>query len=768
MAIASFPQGAEARETASKTIDIRAGTLPDAIAELAREQRVSIGTEGSLPNIPTPAIRGKMSVDEALRRLLRNSAYHAKQVGKRAWRIERRAKRERQPQPAPSSPETTIPLTLGKPIVVTASKREKELDKLPMSLAIVRLGEHDPANASDGTAEIARSSEGLSLTNIGPGRNRMFLRGVADSAFNGESQSTVAVVLDESRITYAAPDPDLRLVDVDRVELIKGPQGSLYGTGALGGIYRIVTRKPQYDETDVTVSASATMLVDGDRGYDASLVANLPLVPENAAVRLVGYSGRKPGWIRTGERDDSNQTEVLGARGTVSAQLPGEWRADLVGAFQLLDSRDSHYVFSPGVRHRESQFAEPHDNDFGHVAFRLAGQAGIARIEANSGISWHTVRDVFDATRGATGFGLAAPERLVDDRNFRVWDSELRASGSLGGGDWLVGLTHLEARQSIKLDLRAANDNLLVLDDDRRITTDSAVFTDVSMALSSEFTIDLGARLFLSKTRETRETNIGLVTRSVSKAGLTPTFALAWTPRDGRLVFLRYGSAFRQGGADIALDGTIRPLKGDELATFELGWRETLPHGSLISLGAYYSIWENIQSDLLEPDGLFETANIGDGRISGVEGSAELRLSRDWALTLGANYTSAVRVNDPGQIGDVDFRLPVVPIYSLRGRAERRFRAFGSSAKVSVGLRYLGPAHLSFDPVVDRDMGRILDTDFKLFMRWSSTDLELLLRNLLDARKSSFAFGNPLRFFTTQQFTPQPPLSVQLSLRRYF
>src|SRR5690606_14816127 len=101
---------------------------------------------------------------------------------------------------------------------------------------------------------------------LGPGRNRLFLRGVADSPFSGESQSTVAVVLDEARVTYSAPDPDIRLVDVERVEVLKGPQGSYYGTGTLGGIYHIVTRRAQVDKTSLALSANVESVAHGGTG----------------------------------------------------------------------------------------------------------------------------------------------------------------------------------------------------------------------------------------------------------------------------------------------------------------------------------------------------------------------------------------------------------------------------------------------------------------------------------------------------------------------
>jgi len=91
-----------------------------------------------------------------------------------------------------------------------------------------------------GTSAIASLADGMALSNLGPGRNRAFLRGVADSPFNGVTQSTVAIEVDDARVTFNAPDPELRLVDIKQVEVLEGPQGPLHGTGSLGGVYRIL------------------------------------------------------------------------------------------------------------------------------------------------------------------------------------------------------------------------------------------------------------------------------------------------------------------------------------------------------------------------------------------------------------------------------------------------------------------------------------------------------------------------------------------------
>jgi hypothetical protein len=121
----------------------------------------------------------------------------------------------------------------------------------------------DRYDATRGSERLAEQIEGLTVTGEGSGHGRMFLRGVADSPFGGKSQSTVAVLLDDARLTYVAPDPDIRLVDVERVEVLKGPQGSLYGSGALGGIYRIVTRRADPSAFTVAGSASGEIVADG-------------------------------------------------------------------------------------------------------------------------------------------------------------------------------------------------------------------------------------------------------------------------------------------------------------------------------------------------------------------------------------------------------------------------------------------------------------------------------------------------------------------------
>ncbi|HWT42888.1 MAG TPA: TonB-dependent receptor [Sphingopyxis sp.] len=753
---------AEARESERHRVDIPATSLSQAVAILSAQTGASIGAEGLLPNIRTPRLHGRLTVGEALARLLDGTGHVAQHVGGNGWRIGHRQTRARPVAPVDARPsELPLPPT---EIIVTATKRETSLDKVPLAISIVTPGPARAGDATSGSGDIAGSVEGLTLTGLGPGRNRMFLRGIADSAFNGESQATVAVLFDGSRLTYSAPDPDIRLVDVARVEVIKGPQGSLYGTGALGGIYQIIPNPPAADRFGASITGSLTSVSAGGTGGDASAALNLPLGGGRAALRFVGYASNEPGWIDTGSRRNSNRTIVTGGRVALGTEVGG-WTVNLSGLLQFIGARDSQYVYAPAARTRPSQLPEPHDNDVRHIAAR-AKRSGAIDIELLSSMTWHEVGDELDATIGADQFGLADPRVLNDERQYRLLDNELRLSGSSGGIRWLAGLSHVRARQDLDMTLLSASTSLL-LDADRRTTTDLALFGNIAVPLAPGLDLDLGGRLFHARTTETRSSPQDTATGYARRTGLTPSAALSWRPKDDRTIFLRYGSAIRQGGSDLDAAGGPSTLDGDELTTVEAGWRERLSHGH-IEAGLWYSWWDDVQSDLLWNDGLIKTGNAGKARIVGVEAGATFSFGDGWRLDAGVNYTSALLVrNDLGTALD-DRRLPVVPEYVLRGAIARDFRLGQADASLAVRLRYVGPARLSFDPAIDRAMGRLIESRVEGQINLGGFILTASIANLLGEDEDSFAFGNPLRFRSMRQYIPMAPRHFSIGISRQF
>lgn len=765
-----LPTEAAAREKSPRRqINIASGTLRRAVEELSREAHVSIGTEGSLPATRTPAVRGRMTVDQALARLLAGTGYAARRVGQTAWRIERAVRSKPAPAAVARPSARAAPPPPSPPIVVTAAKMSGDYMTLPAAVALLDLSTEDQLLPDAGSDSVAASLEGVSLTGSGAGRNRMFLRGVADSPFNGESQSTVAVMLDSARVTYSAPDPDLRLVDVEGVEVLKGPQGSLYGVGTLGGIYKVRTRRPQMGETSLVASGGIESVAHGGLGFGGAVVGNLPVADEGVALRMVGYGMQEAGWIDTGSRTNSNRLAISGARAALAIEPENGWQFDVMGMTQRINSDDSQYVYRAGSYTRAEQLAEPHDNDITLVSARAEGALGSLNLTAETSYVWHEVRDTFDATLGAENFGVIDPQLLHDNREYRVWNSELRLQGAFGQFDWLIGASRLEARQAVIAALATQTDpEAAILDDDRRKSSESAVFGNVRFPLLDDIHAEAGMRLFAGIVKDTRQVAGTAVTRDLHRTGVTPSFALSWQPSERRIVFLRYGSALRQGGVDIGPNGELEAFNSDELATLELGWREHLPGGGHLELGAFGTIWQHVQSDMLLPNGLIETMNVGDARVFGAEASFKKDLTHEWQLELGGTVVNGHLYRDESGLELQDRHLPVVPQFTLRGELTRLFALGRADGSIALRLNYAGPARLSFDPVLDRKMGDRLTGRLTARLALDGLQLAMEVNNLFARRDDTFSLGNRLRIINAQQYTTARPTSVSLSIGNAF
>lgn len=707
-----------------------------------------------------------MTAGEALGRILSGSGYVARQVGPSAWRIEAAPP----PRPARPRPQLSAPPVPDAPIVVTATKRPLPLADVPLSVSIVSFAGDDNSSSRD-TQSIAEALPAITLTDMGPGRNRIFLRGVSDSPFTGNTQSTVAVLLDESRVTYSAPDPDFLLIDTDRVEVLKGPQGSLYGTGTLGGVYHIVTRAPVLDDLQGIVSAGATSMAHGGVGTQASGVINLPVLPGKGALRLVAYNVDEPGWIDTGTRENSNESRIHGGRARLRIETDADWNGDVSGAIQRLETGDSQYVYAPHARQRAGQLPEPHDNDFSHVAMRLGGPVGAMRLQLMSGYTWHEVTDVLDASAAASEQGLAGPTTFSDDRFYRIWDSEIRLTGHFGRIGWLLGASHIEASQRSNQMLAeiAAGGSSVQLAGSFRQSRDSALFGEITLPSGRNFEVTAGARLFHGSARD----RIGITTtdsfvRHGDRIGLTPTVALSWKSGDKRLFYLRYGSAIRQGGLEIEAKQGSHVVEGDELATIEAGWRESFGGGGRAEISLFSTWWENVQSDTLLANGLIEARNAGDARIYGAEASLAMPFARSWQFEASGIFQHTRLTRNALGISLEDKRLPVVPDYAARLGVLHTFVLGGVNASASGGLRYVGPSRLSFDPVLDRAMGDYAEAAVELDFEFSRWDAKLRATNLFGAKGNSFAYGNPFRVTDEPQYTPVEPAKLILELTKSF
>ncbi len=205
-------------------------------------------------------------------------------------------------------------------IIVTASKRNSTIQELPFSVNAQTEADIQRTGASN-LEDISRNVAGLSIQNLGPGQSQVGIRGVSAGQIVRDQpgvKEQVGVYLDESVISLSLFTPDLDLFDLNRVETLRGPQGTLFGSGSVGGTIRYITNQPKLGEFEGMVEANVNSVTDGDIGGHGKGVVNVPM-GDKAALRIVGYYTEYAGFIDAlqeggGIKEDVNSGDREGVR----------------------------------------------------------------------------------------------------------------------------------------------------------------------------------------------------------------------------------------------------------------------------------------------------------------------------------------------------------------------------------------------------------------------------------------------------------------------
>lgn len=206
-------------------------------------------------------------------------------------------------------------------IVVTATKRASTILQVPFSIN-AQTQEDIQRSGSNNLEDLSRNVAGLTVQNLGPGQSQVAVRGVSAGQIVRDQpgvKEQVGVYLDESVISLSLFTPDLDFFDLKRVETLRGPQGTLFGSGSVGGTIRYITNQPDLNEFEGMVEAGINTLTDGEPGGELKAVVNLPMADGKAALRAVGYLTQYGGFIDAlreggGKQEDVNSGTRTGGR----------------------------------------------------------------------------------------------------------------------------------------------------------------------------------------------------------------------------------------------------------------------------------------------------------------------------------------------------------------------------------------------------------------------------------------------------------------------
>lgn len=374
-------------------------------------------------------------------------------------------------------------------VVVTARKREENLQDVPQSIDVYT--SKDLKNlAITQFEDYATRSPSISFISIGPGTQSFFMRGVSDgSTPNVTNTSTTGFFVDDLAMGYYGTIPDLHMYDINRIEVLNGPQGTLFGASSMSGAIRVITNKPDPHAFSAGVDSDTGRIDGGAGNYSYEGYVNIPIVDGKTALRMSAYYVHSGGFINnllktrnwvngavsdnsTWARHDYNVQNVEGARIALSQALPADWQLTLTGSYQrqLHNGSWDQDPASFGDRN-VSRFAPEFGSNYTRTLdLHVEGDVGIANLVYAAGYWSQPIRQVIEysnyvqystssyytpaflqsmACDLATCTTPTVPTMWYDYRSVSErWSHELRLESKPGGrAHWVAGAYWEKTRQ---------------------------------------------------------------------------------------------------------------------------------------------------------------------------------------------------------------------------------------------------------------------------------------------------------------------------------
>ena len=540
-------------------------------------------------------------------------------------------------------------------VIVTATKRDMPIHDVPFSVTALS-GDYLLAIDAVSFTDFTRQVPGLNLSSPGrAGQKAVNIRGITPLG-NGDNEfATVGFYIDDTPISDAGSIPDFALFDVNRVEVLRGPQGTLFGEGSLGGTIRIVSNKPDPAHFAGKGDASISHTRKGSMNYRFTGMLNMPIIDDELAVRLVGGYIDDGGFIdnlTTGSSDvnDSDSRYVRAALGytpneklniqasfTYQATDGGEAAHDQTNTPDLTFTRaiDGDYSDDTSLANLTI------DYDFGSARFTSATSYFDRDFS-------RTFDDPYTAAAASALFGFTVPSVIfVDGGPTHTFTQEFRLASTHDGPlTWLLGLYYRDRDHKIEAPVTIPLvGDLLVFDLNQNLTRKhKAIFGEITYDITSKLHLTGGFRVFKEKiTGNTTVFQLGLPTIVLSpkndESDAVYKGSVSYDLSENVMTYFTYSEGFRPGGLNVRLFAPTIPATyaSDSVKNYEIGAKTTWLDNRITANAAIYRIdWSDVQLADFSGGPANFTTNAGKARIDG--GELEVNASLLEGLMLGANF----------------------------------------------------------------------------------------------------------------------------------
>lgn len=806
----------------SAEFDIAAQPLSLALKSFATQAHMQLLYSNSLvQNQRASEIHGNLEKHDALTRLLRETGLKAVYTSEDEATIVSLGAAASEKKPAPhaapvsdppaasaSSAASSSPDSL-QVILVTAEKRQEPLQTVPVPVTALPA----PVLAKDNQFRIqdyAAHVPGLSVTpNDFNGAATVAIRGVTSG---DTTNPTVAATIDDVTIGSSTSIgggynvPDLDPSDLSDIEVLRGPQGTLYGASSIGGLVKYVTADPSTlgFAGDLRLGAD-TVYAGGSVGYDFSAAANVPLT-DTLAIRGSLSTRQDPGYIadvQSGRQNDVNRTRDYGGHLATLWRPSDDFSLKLNAFYQQSKTYGAPYItVAPGVGDLQQTFL-PYtgvvDRKLGALIAVVTAKLGIFDLTSDTGYSLTRFVDFLDYSASTGQLTLAlfnTPYSLDTDHvTTRKISQEVRLSTRIGSHvDWLVGgyFTHEYSPYTLQTLGSDPAGNAIALADLAVLSSvyqELAGFTDLTYHFTRKFDVQIGGRT--SQIRQTyQEQDTGPLDAFLNVPYAFPesdiyehAFTYLITPRlritPTLMVYARVASGYRPGGINpqTYISSIPRDFQPDTTVNYEVGLKgDFLDRHLSIDGSAFYIDWSKIQLSLTDPTSGAQYLTSGSGAKSeGVELSLEYLPVSGLKLAAWLTYDDAVLTKPMpaastayGNPGD---RLPYSSKVSGNASADYGIPLGSLTASVGGTVSYVGdrvgtfvanlPGVTSqrqvFPAYTEFDLRSALNGDL-----WS---LDLYVNNVADRRG---IIGGGIGSLTPTAFEIIQPRTIGISVSRKF
>jgi iron complex outermembrane receptor protein len=628
-------------------------------------------------------------------------------------------------------------------IIVTADKRSEPLQSVPMAVSVLTQTELERQSATS-FSDYVTQVPGLNAVSSGQGWTQLVLRGITSGSH--QANATVGTYIDDSpygsSTVYAAGSmltPDIDPSDLQRIEVLRGPQGTLYGSNTLGGLIKFVTTPPDTTEASAHVDVDYNSVAGGGTGAGSHATVNIPLVKDTLGLRVNAYARTDPGYIdnvSTGQTE-VNEAKVSGAR----AQLL--WTPDdkiSVRFSALAQNLSSDGLANGGIDIDPSTMqpvygwdkqARAASTGLFKVKYRLydlsaSDDLGWAKLVSTTSYGTLRLNENIDNTAlygpilnplfGLSNGGYAEVQPI----SLNKVTQELRLQSPEGRTwEWRTGLFFTHERTVDQQDMAtfdASTGQPIALPTVAHVSVGPALFTewagygDLTWHATDRLSVLVGARYSEDRTTYS-QTSSGLLignsdfTSRSSDHPITYLFNPSYKFSDDVMGYLRVASGFRPGGANVGVaPGLGAPLtfEPDKLVNYELGLKTMMLDGRMsLDMDAFYIDWSKVQLTSVI-GGIGFLANGGKAFSKGFEASWRYHPAGGLTLWSNVSWTNAQLAKD-NPVGSVyglkGDPLPYVPKWNASLGADYTFPMGSWSGFFGGNFSYVGRRAAEFNQI---------------------------------------------------------------------